>query len=68
MLRKVVARKEHYCYKCRGLINEGDICVQSQKKPYCKFFHPDCTTYCRRDNSRISQTVKDRERNQNYRY
>jgi hypothetical protein len=65
-LRKVVARKRHYCYFCKGDINEGDICVQSQMKPYSKFFHTYCTPYCRKPNSRISQTVKDLEKKQKH--
>ena len=52
--------------KCGGAINEGDICVQSQRKPYDRFYHPDCTTHCQEGSSRISKTVKDKERTQNY--
>jgi hypothetical protein len=57
-MRKVVARKEHCCSKCGGIIKEGEACVQSERF-YGRFFHTYCTTYCSRDNSRISQTVKE---------
>jgi hypothetical protein len=58
MLRKVVARMKHYCVKCGYAIYDGDICVQSEKKPYNRFFHPYCTPYCHKASSRICKTVK----------
>jgi len=63
-MRYITARQTHKCSVCKGVILEGEICIQSQSRHYL-MYHEECHaerfgdgTWYRPNNNRPEQEIR----------